>query len=134
MLDSAPEPTLAAESCCQLINAYLKDPEQVDWEDVQQALDTALKALNLPPIYIEEASYAVESPPDRRVAAPALASSQGGRFPLDPTGCEEASMLRGGPNPLLSSSPPHPGDPHNCGEEFYSRHQYAIIREGVRES
>ncbi len=55
MLDSVPDPTLAAESCCQLINAYLNDLEHVDWDDVQKALDTALKAFDLPPTYIEEA-------------------------------------------------------------------------------
>lgn len=55
MLDSAPDPTLAAESCCQLINAYLSDPEHVDWNDVQKALDTALKACDLPPTSIEDA-------------------------------------------------------------------------------
>lgn len=56
MLDSVPDPTLAAESCCQLINAYLNDPEHVDWDDVQKALDTALKAFDLPPTHFEEAS------------------------------------------------------------------------------
>lgn len=55
MLDSEPDPTLAAESCCQLINAYLSDPEHVDWDDVQKALDTALKAFDLRLTYIEEA-------------------------------------------------------------------------------
>ena len=43
MLDSEPDPTLTAESCCQLINAYLGDPEHVEWDEVQKALDTALK-------------------------------------------------------------------------------------------
>lgn len=56
MLDSVPDPTLAAESCCQLINAYLSDPEHVDWDDVQKAPDTALKAFDLPPTCIEEAN------------------------------------------------------------------------------
>lgn len=56
MLDDTPDPTLAAESCCQLISAYLNDPDHVDWEDVQEALATALRAFNLPTSYIEEAS------------------------------------------------------------------------------
>ena len=56
MLDSEPGPTLAAESCCQLINAYLSDPEHVDWDDVQKALDAALKAFDLPPTYLEDAA------------------------------------------------------------------------------
>lgn len=48
MLASDPDPTLATEGCCQLINAYLSDPEHVDWDAVQKALDTALKAFDLP--------------------------------------------------------------------------------------
>lgn len=55
MLASDPDSTLAAESCCQLINAYLSDPEHVDWDEVQKALDTALKAFDLPQTHFEEA-------------------------------------------------------------------------------
>jgi hypothetical protein len=40
MIERTPDPTLAAQSCCQLIHAYFNDPEHVDWEDVQEALDT----------------------------------------------------------------------------------------------
>jgi hypothetical protein len=47
-----PLPPKAAE----LINAYLSDPEHVDWDDVQKALDTALKAFDLPPTYLEDAT------------------------------------------------------------------------------
>lgn len=56
MLDSDPDPTLAAKSCCQLINSYLSDPEHVDWDEVQKALDIALKAFDLPPTYLEDAA------------------------------------------------------------------------------
>ncbi|WP_320188454.1 hypothetical protein RMS29_026680 (plasmid) [Agrobacterium rosae] len=49
-----PDPTLAAEVCCKLISAYLANQESVDWSDVQIALDTALKAFDLPQSNIED--------------------------------------------------------------------------------
>ncbi|CAN7742083.1 hypothetical protein [Neorhizobium sp. LjRoot104] len=54
MFDHLPDPTKAAECCCQLIQAYLSDPEHVDWSDVQTAVDTALEAFDLPPTFFEE--------------------------------------------------------------------------------
>ncbi|WP_430246430.1 hypothetical protein ACQY1M_24945 (plasmid) [Neorhizobium sp. DAR64861/K0K2] len=54
MFDQVPEPTKAAECCCQLIQAYLSDPEHVDWGDVQTAVNTALEAFDLPPTFFEE--------------------------------------------------------------------------------
>ncbi|MGI2036254.1 hypothetical protein ACRQ1B_28165 [Rhizobium panacihumi] len=54
MFDRAPDPTKAAACCCQLIQAYLADPEHVDWNDVQTALDAALDAFGLPATFIEE--------------------------------------------------------------------------------
>jgi hypothetical protein len=48
-----PDPTMAAEACCKLISAYLANHESVEWSDVQTALDTALKAFDLPQSHIE---------------------------------------------------------------------------------
>ncbi len=48
MFDQTPDPTLAAEVCCKLINAYLAGHESVEWADVQKALNIALEALDLP--------------------------------------------------------------------------------------
>ncbi|MAN77407.1 MAG: hypothetical protein CML24_09495 [Rhizobiales bacterium] len=53
---------LSAEACRLLITAYAENPEQVDWSDVQAALDMALKAFDLPADYPQiafEASQAV---------------------------------------------------------------------------
>lgn len=47
-LDHQPRPDLAAEACRMLINAYAKNPEQVDWSDIQMALGMALQAFDLP--------------------------------------------------------------------------------------
>ncbi len=52
-LDAAPNPVKAARACRKLIRAYLKDPEYVEWEDVQEALADALDAFGLDPDYIE---------------------------------------------------------------------------------
>lgn len=41
----------AADACRILIRAYLRDPEHVDWSDVQGALLHALLAFNLPEDY-----------------------------------------------------------------------------------
>lgn len=54
MFDHLPDPTEAAECCCKLIQAYLSDPEHVDWSDVRTAVNTALEAFNLPPTFFEE--------------------------------------------------------------------------------
>jgi hypothetical protein len=42
------------EACIRLIESYVADPEDVDWEDVQNALEEALRAFGLPPDYPEE--------------------------------------------------------------------------------
>ncbi|NKN02284.1 hypothetical protein [Rhizobium leguminosarum] len=54
MFDQTPDQTLAAEACCKLISAYLAGHEAVDWSDVQDALNAALKAFDLPENYIED--------------------------------------------------------------------------------
>lgn len=46
--------TLAAEACCKLISAYLAGHDSVEWSDVQEALNVALKAFDLPQAYIED--------------------------------------------------------------------------------
>jgi len=43
-----PDPTMAAEACCKLISTYLANHKSVEWSDVQSALETALKAFDLP--------------------------------------------------------------------------------------
>lgn len=50
-LEQEPRADLAAEACRLLITAYAKNPEHVDWSDVQTALDMALKAFDLPSDY-----------------------------------------------------------------------------------
>src|ERR1700730_10506549 len=47
--------TAASLACVTLINAYCRNPEHVDWEDVQLALDHALRAFRLPGNYPEKA-------------------------------------------------------------------------------
>ncbi len=54
MFDQTPDPTLAAEACCKLISAYLAGHESVEWSDVQEALNVALKAFDLPQTYVED--------------------------------------------------------------------------------
>lgn len=48
----------AADACRILIRAYLRDPEHVDWSDVQGALAHALLAFNLPEDYPEQIAAA----------------------------------------------------------------------------
>jgi hypothetical protein len=50
-----PTPSLAADACRLLILAYKDGHEHVDWSDVQQALDKALQAFDLPPEFVEAA-------------------------------------------------------------------------------
>ncbi|WP_349962906.1 hypothetical protein [Rhizobium sp. ZPR3] len=54
MFDQTTDPTLAAEVCCKLISAYLAGDEAVEWSDVQDALNAALIAFDLPPSFIED--------------------------------------------------------------------------------
>ena len=46
-------PERAADACRLLIEAYMHNPEQVDWSDIQIALDAALEAFGLPEDYPE---------------------------------------------------------------------------------
>jgi hypothetical protein len=46
-------PAKAAEACRILIAAYCNDPQDVDWSDVQGALECSLKAFGLPADYPE---------------------------------------------------------------------------------
>jgi len=48
-----PDPEKAATACRRLIRAYLPDPSGVDWSDVQDALDAALAAFQLPEDFVE---------------------------------------------------------------------------------
>ncbi|WP_430442281.1 hypothetical protein [Shinella sp.] len=48
-------PERAADACRLLIEAYMHNPEQVDWSDIQIALDAALEAFCLPEDYPERA-------------------------------------------------------------------------------
>ncbi|MFT4159791.1 hypothetical protein [Shinella sp.] len=48
-------PGRAADACRLLIEAYMHNPEQVDWSDIQIALDAALEAFGLPEDYPEKA-------------------------------------------------------------------------------
>lgn len=48
-------PERAADACRLLIEAYMYNPEQVDWSDIQIALDAALEAFGLPEDYPERA-------------------------------------------------------------------------------
>ena len=48
-------PERAADACRLLIEAYMHNPEQVDWSDIQIALDAALEAFGLPEDYPEKA-------------------------------------------------------------------------------
>lgn len=48
-------PERAADACRLLIEAYMYNPEQVDWSDIQIALDAALEAFGLPEDYPEKA-------------------------------------------------------------------------------
>lgn len=41
-------------ACRTLVAAYANNPEDVDWSDVQQALDHALNAFGLPQDYPEQ--------------------------------------------------------------------------------
>lgn len=54
-LAHAPNPRLAALACRKLILAYVDNPEQVRWEDVQDALAVAIEAFGLPVNFIEMA-------------------------------------------------------------------------------
>jgi|GEM_PF-1102689 len=54
MFDQNPDPTLAAEACCKLISAYLAGHESVEWSDVHDALNAALKAFDLPQTIVED--------------------------------------------------------------------------------
>ncbi|KWV59172.1 hypothetical protein AS026_29155 [Rhizobium altiplani] len=54
MCDQTSDPTLAAEVCCNLISSYLAGHEAVKWSDVQDALNAALKAFDLPETPIAE--------------------------------------------------------------------------------
>ena len=54
MFDQTPDPTLAAEACCKLISAWLAGQESVEWSEVQEALNVALKAFDLPQTFIED--------------------------------------------------------------------------------
>lgn len=49
------QPERAADACRLLIEAYMHNPEQVDWSDIQIALDAALEAFGLPEDYPEKA-------------------------------------------------------------------------------
>lgn len=42
------EPKAALQACRILVEAYANDPEDVDWYDIQLALEQALDALGLP--------------------------------------------------------------------------------------
>ncbi|WGF90999.1 hypothetical protein [Marinivivus vitaminiproducens] len=53
-LARTPDPEQATAACRALILAYCKEPEEVDWSDVQEALDLALRAFGLPLTYPEE--------------------------------------------------------------------------------
>jgi hypothetical protein len=44
---------LGADACRHLIKAYAKDPQDVDWSDIQVALAYALDAFGLPANYPE---------------------------------------------------------------------------------
>lgn len=54
ILHANPDPRLAAEASRLLIEAYLDDPEDVDWDDIQRALDVALRAFSLPEDFPEQ--------------------------------------------------------------------------------
>ncbi len=54
-LAHAPIPRLAALACRKLIFAYVENPEQVRWEDIQDALAVAIEAFGLPANFIEMA-------------------------------------------------------------------------------
>lgn len=54
-LANAPNPRLAALACRKLILAYVDNPEQIRWEDVQDALAVAIEAFDLPVNFIEMA-------------------------------------------------------------------------------
>jgi hypothetical protein len=48
MVDEACDTTDAAERCCKLIQAYLRRDADVEWTEVETALDIALTAFGLP--------------------------------------------------------------------------------------
>lgn len=54
-IPSVERPERAADACRLLIEAYIHNPEQVDWSDIQIALDAALEAFGLPEEYPEKA-------------------------------------------------------------------------------
>jgi hypothetical protein len=47
MVDDACDPTDAAERCCKLIKAYLRRDADLEWTEVEAALDIALTAFGL---------------------------------------------------------------------------------------
>lgn len=56
-------PEAAAEAARILIRAYAQDPQDVDWNDVQQALERALEAFGLPETYPEDVFQAAAPVP-----------------------------------------------------------------------
>lgn len=48
-----PNPELTAAACRLLIAAYGRDPQHVDWSDMQASLTLALSAFGLPEDYPE---------------------------------------------------------------------------------
>ena len=52
-IDGAPHPDKAAHACRKLIRAFAKGPEQVAWNDVQDALASALAAFDLPEWFLD---------------------------------------------------------------------------------
>ncbi|GGG13841.1 hypothetical protein GCM10010924_48720 [Rhizobium wenxiniae] len=58
MVDDECDPTDAAERCCKLIKAYLRRDADVEWTEVEKALDIALTAFGLPRANANEAILA----------------------------------------------------------------------------
>lgn len=58
MVDDACDPTDAAERCCKLLQAYLRHDADVEWTEIETALDIALTAFGLPPTNTNEAILA----------------------------------------------------------------------------
>jgi len=58
MVDDECDPTDAAERCCKFPQAYLRRDADVEWAEVETALDIALTAFGLPRANTNEAIFA----------------------------------------------------------------------------